>query len=1474
MLSPARQAALDRRTAHSTSDDASPWFNTKQYELLVEQGRRTAEQMEALVEQGKRIERELGSQWPHRDTPQTAPLQLTDRAATVSEAWGYGRRCNPTNSTSAGKVPLLSSAKTRSDEKHHVLTMPPLRSKGGCSGRTIELRAIYVQQLVAGRASSGPDLTGCLVAGLYAIITSLPSTFVGWAAGYSSAATVLLVISIGLMTAASAWPVTANPPQHERNDLVEPHMRAWLNRARERLVLDHEPRRKQEEAALRIQAIARGTSVRERARLWEAGATTVQVHYRRHLIYHAPMLPRTPIALARSTCGWLCNLGHATLRAQLKRLKRCLPLTFQKRMITSVSRMTWDVPPSLAWHLALVVQLMMAAKAGYGLYHVWILRPPHLFIWYSLTIVASLVPLLDTLSLATSLLQERLKECAPGCEALLAPILGFSAQSTRFIHRTLHERFGPILSTIHSSVKDLVDSAMESKAALVFESARRRATKGSITPRTAFLSDRQARVEPVGDEKCNACSKYLCNVPLFGKISRRVRWLRTPFLEYGGMVRGSPFKSIAAALLLAMLVDQYALALRDSGAFAPWLSREDSQRPLMMSLWASRVDELSPPTGGHPACATGSVNSNCPLLGPPDVVSCPLEASHAWFPWPEAATKDSAPLVTLSFPQALVTTKIIVHQASNATTGAIHSVGVTDASSNQTVVLNLRDEVVYVQRPDQGAQRAIIQRARYSLTPGGCVGTLELNQPILTRKVTLFLWPHLTLAGLERSGLSAIELRGYEGGDRRYLKAQKEDSPRTGPDPESEGGGWIPMMKQLLIALLDALGVLATIAATAGAVIRRIKPKEYAAAQSKETERKLELKRQRDAERVELELLQEGRLRPRAPGWSLLRLLVVFSILAAGLAGVGRLPPSLQPEMTLQRPSPPPPPPLAPPPVPPSPPLPPHLPPPSVPPPPRLPPPPWSPPRPPPELPPSPPSPSPPPSPPPPSPSLPPPSPPASPPVPLPPASPPVPSQPPEPPSPPPLPPSTPPRAPPPSLPHVLHSLKQQVLDSISAWTTAWEAGLRSTREGIVAAQGAVGRWWPSARPPKLENVPRWWQQRVVQPWQAFIQRLSSRGSLGAAVAKSLPWSVLVLSMIALAGVTLRCCGTHEKDHKAQEKAARDEAALLKREATQRVAESEPLSTRTPPSSSRSTPLSTSRSDAGIAPKPSTQARTIPAPHVAQADIIGSTLPSTASALRGWRDEPPASAQSAVFGQRFGETLSSTNDPLSGFRENSSSTPLTAQPLRAGGASALGLGGSSSLASSASCVAGLTGAAYGGASCGTGSASGGYGGGGGYSGGSACGGYGGSGSCGGCGHASSYGSGYAYGSGDSGGGYGHGGSGYGSGSGVVGGCGSLYSGSSDGASAGSYGGLPSTSYGSGGHLPSNSGSGSGAGIYGTSFASGGYGSSATSTLGSAGTLGSQRQQQQPQQSSYGGGLGTSSPPGSRASALPPSWRDG
>ena len=532
----------------------------------------------------------------------------------------------------------------------------------------------------------------------------------------------------------------------------------------------------------------------------------------------------------------------------------------------------------------------------------------------------------------------------------------------------------PVLLTIHHSIKDVVDAAIESRAAIIFASAYRRASGGAITPRTAFLAASTPRSSNGVNDACTSAGAK-CDLLSFLWPSRIrtafVHSISKPFHEYGVMIRASPFKSVAAAIVLAMLVDQYAQALNVSPPFTTRLSRDVDSTSVSMSVWASRVESISPDTsilGGHPACAPGSVNSNCPLLGPPHTKICPAGPLDAWFPWPAAAAQDVVPFVTVSFPVALLASQIIIHQASNASHGVIRSVGVKDYSTNRTLRFPLEDEVAYF-----AGTRTVIQRARYLIPRGSCVGSLELNQPVRTREVTLYVWPHARLQNLQKGGVGALELRGYSDQqlNRRRLKASIEER-----EVGKSNATWMSrfrlselwkLLLQLMSTLLDNLGALATFAATMLAVVQRIKPGEFAMSQMKETERKLAMQRARDTERVELELLQEGRLRSRPYLMSLLRVILLIGIMAISLTSLTRLP-SPQPPMPPPAPSPPPPPPLEPPPAPPSPPIPPFPPPPAVPPPPRPPPPPLPPPTTPPSAPPTPPSPSPIPSPPPPQP--------------------------------------------------------------------------------------------------------------------------------------------------------------------------------------------------------------------------------------------------------------------------------------------------------------------------------------------------------------------------------------------------------------------------------------------------------------------------------------------------------------------------
>ena len=409
----------------------------------------------------------------------------------------------------------------------------------------------------------------------------------------------------------------------------------------------------------------------------------------------------------------------------------------------------------------------------------------------------------------------------------------------------------------------------------------------------------------------------------------------------------------------------------------------------------------------------------------------PTQASHG-------AASAPPHFISVRFERPLHAHNVVVFQTANASAShrqPIRSIGVRDLLSNRTVLFHLADEVLVTSptsAPQPAALLAVIQSSRFSLSQGGCVGTLELNRPVLAQEVVVYL--HHTR---ERSGVGAIMLRGelpsdsdltrrgrqlaggLAGASLRVGALGRNQAPPSPPSSPGQAGqddisaaaqellgiDWL----DLFYTLLENLGVLATGAATSSAVVSQIKPKEFAASQQKEKQRDREMERKRELERQQLQQMQEGKLRPKPLGSALLRVgCILAAMVGAGILILSLPPPP--PPLPPPPPSPPPPPPLSPPPEPPLPPYPPLVPPPTPPPPPSPPPPPVPPPTPPPSPPPPPPPPSSPPWPPPP----------LAPPVP-PPPSPPLPSPPPPhpPKMPPPLPPppSSPPSPPPPSLP-------------------------------------------------------------------------------------------------------------------------------------------------------------------------------------------------------------------------------------------------------------------------------------------------------------------------------------------------------------------------------------------------------------------------------------------------------------------------
>ena len=184
--------------------------------------------------------------------------------------------------------------------------------------------------------------------------------------------------------------------------------------------------------------------------------------------------------------------------------------------------------------------------------------PTQLFIFppsspaaFYLVLVASIVPLVDTLCVMCMALHDQLEKRAPACDkALLAPLTTRANSLMVCASDAADSVLAPMVAPIDHAVKGAIDASLHGKALLLGQSARV-TTEGHLAPngRGSMAEDERAAFVYVSAASGSGGTAHCFEVLLRSGCKawgRAVQYafdrFRQPFLIYGEMVRGSPLK--------------------------------------------------------------------------------------------------------------------------------------------------------------------------------------------------------------------------------------------------------------------------------------------------------------------------------------------------------------------------------------------------------------------------------------------------------------------------------------------------------------------------------------------------------------------------------------------------------------------------------------------------------------------------------------------------------------------------------------------------------------------------------------------------------------------------------------------------------------------------------------------------------------------------------------------------------------------
>jgi len=174
-------------------------------------------------------------------------------------------------------------------------------------------------------------------------------------------------------------------------------------------------------------------------------------------------------------------------------------------------------------------------------------HPPSSAMGFVILLIASGVPLFDTLGVAWEAVRDQLEMRLPTCyKALIAPVCAKIDELGAYASQAVGTLLDPLMGGIDSTVKDVVDHTMQSKAALLGlgSSSKAGTARGRVLAGQEAQHIQYAADASTGLDSTHVIDEILRSIRtsrLVTSISERVRG---PFLEYGLMIRGSPLKCV------------------------------------------------------------------------------------------------------------------------------------------------------------------------------------------------------------------------------------------------------------------------------------------------------------------------------------------------------------------------------------------------------------------------------------------------------------------------------------------------------------------------------------------------------------------------------------------------------------------------------------------------------------------------------------------------------------------------------------------------------------------------------------------------------------------------------------------------------------------------------------------------------------------------------------------------------------------
>ena len=433
--------------------------------------------------------------------------------------------------------PMLSKTKRRESMKHMAMS-----SGAGANyvaqymqhRRRMNAHATFVQYLQIQGDPAGTSAK--VMAVIYGTVCALIAYMVSKEAGYWWGSDDVMTGGVFLAMTASRWP----PEEEERpQPVVDPSVDAtdakprWTNWAKRNWL------RRAKQVRTNIESNRAGvgqatSSEKENESLLGSGATSST-----QLSKGRSSSDSKAAAVFLACVGSLQVVAKSAVGCLMNGMSRVKTGCF-KALTGWLSRCPWLA--GMLVYIAPMLQVMMAANAAQS-FHQALTHPPVYMVAFAILLYTSAVPLVDTFVWISKQMAEKLEASAPECYAQMRPCLEALTQcgeATSLSTEKLTAQIAVPFIAIEEMISQLVKLAVESHA-----NATATGVDPNASPHWKLIVGLLVWIQKLVASLFN---------------SGPVKWLGgvlyEPLMEYGSVVRFSPFKSLVALLGVVMTIDK------------------------------------------------------------------------------------------------------------------------------------------------------------------------------------------------------------------------------------------------------------------------------------------------------------------------------------------------------------------------------------------------------------------------------------------------------------------------------------------------------------------------------------------------------------------------------------------------------------------------------------------------------------------------------------------------------------------------------------------------------------------------------------------------------------------------------------------------------------------------------------------------------------------------------------------------------